>query len=111
MLELALGFSLLFFVVMADRAPATPPAAPDPCEMARVIVEQGACVRAEDCGAFDGWMRLFGEPRTEPLDPELTRRPRHPATYLCPARGDQMRATTGVAPRHRRGRRVPGARR
>lgn len=57
----------------------------DPCAAARVITEQGACTRPEDCGAFDGWMRLFGEPRPEPLDPRLGRRSIHPRTYLCPA--------------------------
>lgn len=65
----------------------------DPCAAARVIAEQGACTRPEDCGAFDGWMRLFGEPRAEPLDPRLGRRPTHPRTYLCPA------ASTRVARR------------
>ena len=58
----------------------------DPCESARQIAEQGPCLRPEDCGAFESWMRLFGEPRTEWLEPQLVERHDRPLAFPCPAR-------------------------
>ncbi len=91
--------SELFLVLVLWLSPATvevrspPPErvalepVPDPCAVGRAIAGRGACLRPEDCGAYEGWMRLFGGPRVEPLDPALARAPRavQPRTWNCPA--------------------------
>jgi len=59
-----------------------------PCEAARQLAARGPCLRPEDCGAYRDWKRLFGSPRTAPLDPQLavrSARPREDSqlSYLC----------------------------
>ncbi len=61
-----------------------------PCEAARQLAAQGPCLRPEDCGAYHDWKRLFGSPRTEPLDPQLALRSARQRndpqpSYLCHA--------------------------
>lgn len=66
----------------------------DPCMAARALAERGACLEPEDCGAFEGWMRLFGEPRAEPLDPKTAAEPIRPRPFNCPA-AQSLQASRG----------------
>ena len=75
--EILLGFLMMLAPLSEGQVRVIPLAAlpdPDPCVVARQIAEQGACLRPEDCGAFEGWMRLFGTPRNEMLQPDLVER-------------------------------------
>ena len=87
MLEIGL---LLWLAVGPDASSVQPVERVDACELAREIAARGPCLRAEDCGAYRDWKRLFGAPRTEPLDPQVaataTRSPRQlTAAFVCPA--------------------------
>ena len=77
MSHLALTFWLLAVPAVAERPFQVSPGAAmqvvrtDPCAVAKQIAAQRPCLRPEDCGAFQDWKRLFGAPRTEPLNPEF----------------------------------------
>ena len=72
MTELALYFLMLFTPVPVDAA-TLPPHLFDLCPTARQIAHQPACLRAEDCGAFEQWRQTFGEPGVTTLEPQSAR--------------------------------------
>lgn len=68
MSQMALYFLMLFTPLPVDAA-ALPAHLVDLCPTARQIAEQPACLRAEDCGAFEQWRQTFGEPGVTTLEP------------------------------------------
>ncbi len=85
-------FLLLLPLTVLDSVPPATQTVAEACAEARRIAAQGPCLRPEDCGAYRSWERLFGMPRTEPLNPELA--VRHASgravtrSFLCPAVDD-----------------------
>lgn len=70
-----LGLLLLMVSLTPARAPHVEAieavAAVDLCAAAEEIAMQRPCLRAEDCGAYQDWQRLFGPAGPRRLDPAL----------------------------------------
>ncbi len=77
----------------------------DLCAEARRIAESGPCLRPEDCGAFQEWRRIFGEPGITPLDPAealgagQAPRPPKKILYLPSGRGSSFNCPAPGGPR------------
>ncbi len=85
---------LLLLMVSLTPAPQVeavePGAAVDLCAAAEEIAMQRPCLRAEDCGAYQDWQRLFGPAGPRQLDPALPAARRADGVerrlVVCPAR-------------------------
>ncbi len=83
---------LLLMVSLAPKVEAVEPVAPPVplCAVAEEIAMQRPCLRAEDCGAYQDWQRLFGPAGPRQLDPALPAASRAGGfdrrSVICPVR-------------------------
>ena len=82
---------LLLMVSLTPKLEVIEPGAPiDLCATAEEIAMQRPCLRAEDCGAYQDWQRLFGPAGPRQLQPALPAARRADGverrSIICPVR-------------------------